>query len=115
MAPLLLVGAAIGAATMYLFDLDRGGRRRALLRDQAMKVSTNVRDVINAGSRDLGQPRVQPLPGRARSLLGPRKGTDDVLVERVRSKMGRYVGHPGAIEITAANGHVTFERLGAGA
>lgn len=107
MAPLLLVGAAIGAAAMYLFDPDRGGRRRALLRDQAVKAASNVRDVMDAGARDLAN-RGTAVTGRVRSLFGPRKDADDVLVERVRSRMGRYVGHPGAIEVTAASGHVTL-------
>ena len=107
MSPLLLVGAAIGAAAMYLFDPDRGGRRRALLRDQAVKATSNVRDVMDAGARDLAN-RGSAVTGRVRSLFRLRKGTDDVLVERVRSKMGRYVGHPGAIEVTASGGHVTL-------
>ncbi|MGH7572321.1 MAG: SRPBCC family protein, partial [Gemmatimonadota bacterium] len=33
---------------------------------------------------------------------------DDVLAERVRSKMGRHVSHPGAIEVTARWGRVTL-------
>lgn len=107
MAPLLFIGAAIGATAMYLFDPDRGGRRRALLRDQALKVRGNVRDVMDAGARDLAN-RGSGITERIRSLLRPRKGTDDALVERLRSKMGRYVGHPGAIEVTASGGQVTL-------
>lgn len=43
MAPLLLIGAAVGGAAMYFFDPDRGRRRRALLRDQALKAAGNAR------------------------------------------------------------------------
>jgi uncharacterized membrane protein len=107
MAPLLLIGGAIGAAAMYLLDPDRGPRRRALLRDQAVKATTNVRDVMGAGARDLAN-RGSAIPGRVRSLFRRHRDTDDVLVERVRSKMGRYVGHPGAIDVTASGGHVTL-------
>ena len=51
MAPLLLFGAALGGAAMYLLDPDRDRRRRALLRDQAVKATSNVKDVLDAGVR----------------------------------------------------------------
>ena len=107
MAPLLLFGAALGGAAMYLLDPDRGRRRRALLRDQAVKATSNVKDVLDAGVRDLAN-RGSAATGRLRSLFKRRAATDDVLVERVRSKLGRYVGHPGAIDVAASNGHVTL-------
>jgi hypothetical protein len=34
---------------------------------------------------------------------------DDRLVDRVRSRMGRYVSHPHAIHVSAQNGHVTLD------
>ena len=40
MAPLILVGAAVGTAAMYLFDPDQGRRRRALIRDKAVRAQT---------------------------------------------------------------------------
>ena len=107
MAPLLLFGAALGGAAMYLLDPDRGRRRRALLRDQAAKATSNVRDVLDAGGRDLAN-RGSAATGRLRSLFKRRTVTDDVLMERVRSKLGRYVGHPGAIEVAASDGRVTL-------
>lgn len=107
MAPLLLIGAALGGAAMYLLDPDRGRRRRALLRDQAVKASSNIQEVLDAGGRDLAN-RGSAVPGRLRSLFQRRPATDEVLVERVRSKLGRYVGHPGAIEVAASDGHVTL-------
>jgi uncharacterized membrane protein len=101
----LLIGAAVGSAAMYLLDPQHGRRRRALLRDQAVKAQSNVRDTLDAGKRDLSN-RATALTGRARSLFRRRKATDDVLAQRVRSKMGRYVAHPGAVDVTAAGGQV---------
>jgi uncharacterized membrane protein len=43
-----------------------------------------------------------------RSFFKRRPASDPVLVERVRSKMGRYVAHPGAVEVSAFGGHVTL-------
>jgi uncharacterized membrane protein len=110
MVPLLL-GAALGGAAMYLFDPDKGRRRRALIRDQAVKTQTDLQDFIDKGHRDLrnrGTVAVGKLRSRARSLITRGKATDDVLAERVRSKMGRYVAHPGAVEVQAISGLVTL-------
>ena len=110
MVPLLL-GAALGSAAMYLLDPDKGRRRRALIRDQAVKTRTDLQDFIDKGQRDLrnrGTVAVGKLRSRARSLSTRGKATDEVLAQRVRSKMGRYVAHPGAVEVRAAGGQVTL-------
>ena len=106
-APLLLLGAALGSAAMYLFDPDKGRRRRALIKDRASKASNDMKDFVDKGKRDLAK-RGTIVTGRVRSAFTRRKATDDVLAERVRSKMGRYVAHPGAIDVAAAGGTVTL-------
>ena len=107
MAPLILVGAAVGTAAMYLFDPDLGRRRRALIRDKAVRAQTETREIVDAGVRDLTN-RATTLGRRATSPFKRRRTTDDRLAERVRAKMGRYVAHPGAIEVTAAGKDVTL-------
>jgi hypothetical protein len=108
MAPLLLIGAAaFGGAAMYYFDPDKGRRRRALVRDQAVKARSDVRHFVDDGTRDL-KSRGVAATGRVKSIITRRKGTDEVLAERVRSKMGRHVLHPGAIEVSASNGTITL-------
>jgi uncharacterized membrane protein len=108
MTPLLFIGAAIGGAAMYFFDPDRGRRRRALVRDQAIRAQSNVREFVDAGTRDLKN-RGTVMLGRTRSLVTRRKPTDAVLAERVRARMGRYVAHPGAVEVSAADGEITLK------
>ena len=110
MAPLLLVGAALGGVAMYFLDPEKGRRRRALVRDQAVRAGTEVQEFVEQGTRDL-QSRGHAASGRVRSLFRRRQATDKVLVERVRSKMGRHVLHPSSIEVTAASGHVTLSGL----
>ena len=107
MAPLLLLGAAVGGAAMYFLDPDQGRRRRALVRDRAVSTTTHAKHFVEEGARDLKN-RGSALTGRARSLLGRKDATDPVLVERVRSRMGRYTAHPGAIEVAANQGQVTL-------
>ena len=50
---MFLAGFGTGAAFMYLFDPDRGRRRRALIRDQAVGFTNDAREAINATSQDL--------------------------------------------------------------
>jgi hypothetical protein len=48
-----LAGVGTGAALMYFLDPDRGGRRRALIRDKAVGLTNDARGAINAASEDL--------------------------------------------------------------
>jgi uncharacterized membrane protein len=92
---------------MYLFDPDLGRRRRALIRDKAVRAQTETREIVDAGMRDLTH-RATTLGRRATSPFKRRRTTDDRLAERVRAKMGRYVAHPGSIEVTAAGKDITL-------
>lgn len=107
MGPLLLIGAALGGAAMYFFDPAKGRRRRALVHDQAVKATTDARHFVDRGRRDLVN-RGAAATGRLRSAFRWRRTTDSVLVERVRSRMGHHVTHPGAIDVTVAEGQVTL-------
>jgi hypothetical protein len=48
-----LCGVGTGAALMYFLDPDRGGRRRALVRDKAVGLTNDARQALNAASADL--------------------------------------------------------------
>jgi hypothetical protein len=107
MPPLLLIGAALGGAAMYFFDPEHGRRRRALVADTRTRVQTRVRHVIDSGKRDLSN-RAGSVAQRARSVFTRSNAPDRVLAERVRAKMGRYVAHPGSIEVSATRGCVVL-------
>jgi len=49
----LLTGLGAGAAIMYLFDPQGGGRRRALIRDKATKINRQTREAIEGRAKDL--------------------------------------------------------------
>jgi uncharacterized membrane protein len=102
-------GILAGAGLMYLLDPERGRRRRALLRDKFVRALDAAADAAETTRRDLGN-RVRGLFAKARSLVTrePTRVSDEVLAERVRSKIGRVVSHPGAIEVTARKGRVTL-------
>jgi uncharacterized membrane protein len=102
-------GAALGAVTMYLSDPDRGKRRRALARDKMISVANRAGDVLDVASRDVGN-RMQGLRAEAARMLFQRdKAIDDpVLVERVRSRIGRAISHPHPIYVIARQGRITL-------
>jgi osmotically-inducible protein OsmY len=66
-----------------------------------------TRDTFDAGARDMAN-RGAGAVDRTRSIFRRRQTDDEVLIERVRAKMGRYVSHPGAIEVQATEGTVTL-------
>ncbi|HEV8480363.1 MAG TPA: BON domain-containing protein [Candidatus Eisenbacteria bacterium] len=101
-----LGGLAVGAAMMYMTDPDGGARRRAALRDKGVRAFQGSQDFIGKTTRDLRN-RAEDLAETPRRLL-KRTVSDDVLRERVRSKMGHYVSHPRAVRIRAYDGMVTL-------
>lgn len=64
----LLTGAAASSALTYLLDPDSGRRRRALLRDQAVRLQHRVRDDVQASARDAAN-RARGLAAQAREKL----------------------------------------------
>jgi BON domain len=102
-----LAGAGVGAAFMYLIDPGRGARRRGLIRDKLIHATHVTADGVDAASRDLAH-RAQGLWAEAHNWFDTEHAPDDVLVGRVRARLGRYVSHPHAVEVTAEGGRVTL-------
>src|SRR5438128_7813112 len=103
----LISGAAIGAGLMYLVDPDRGNRRRSFIRDQVVHGFRLVGDITDRGIRDIRN-RGRGVAAEAWCALKREDVSDDVLVDRVRAKIGRTVSHPSAIEVTAKNGRIVL-------
>ena len=98
-------GIVLGAGFMYLFDPSAGRRRRAILRDKVVhvrKASTNwlVRAALDLEHRLYGS--ALTLRSYATSAHVP----NDVLVERVRARLGRFVKHSHEVEVAAESGRV---------
>jgi uncharacterized membrane protein/osmotically-inducible protein OsmY len=103
----LLGGIGLGATLMYLVDPDRGKRRRAIMRDKLARATHKVPDAISATARDISN-RVQGMTAQATSAFSNEDVSDEVLVARVRSKLGRIVSHPSSIEVAATQGRVVL-------
>ena len=103
----LVGGLGLGAALMYLFDPDRGRRRRALIRDKAEGAANKAGDYAGKMSRDLRN-RAYGVVAETKSIFRQEEITDNVLVDRVRAKLGHYSVHVGTIDVRAQNGTVTL-------
>jgi hypothetical protein len=101
----LIKGAGLGAGLMYFLDPDLGNRRQAKLRDRFTSEISQFGNAFDVAWRDLCH-RANGIAAEAIGLLSDGRVSDDVLAERVRSKIGRYVSHPRAIDVDVADGLV---------
>lgn len=104
----LLGAAGLGAGLMYLFDPDRGKRRRALVRNEAVHISRITANAAGKTRRDVRN-HLHGAFAEVESLFlknGP--VSNDVLEARVRSRLGRVVSHPSALEVKAVDGLIVL-------
>ncbi len=96
-----ILGAFIsGAAAMYFADAQSGGRRRALVRDKAIRAQNIAIDTLEYVEKDF-ENRTRGMLTRLGNIVDTSPVSDDVLIERVRSKLGHACSHPSAIEVHA--------------
>jgi osmotically-inducible protein OsmY len=100
-----VIGMALGAGTMYLLDPDKGRRRRALARDQVVSALNTAGETLEGRQEHLRN-RAQGLVAETAARIREDEVDDRVLAERVRSRLGRLVSHPGAIDVSARDGCV---------
>ena len=104
----ILTSAAIGALAMYFLDPQAGRRRRARTRDKVERARRRLRHAYDVTARD-AQHRAQGLQAMSRRLLQrAEQASDETLIGRVRAVLGRYVSHPHAIDVSAADGQATL-------
>jgi hypothetical protein len=101
----MIVGTGLGIVSMYIFDPLVGRRRRAGVRDKMIRFQKKTKEAAGVTARDLKN-RISGLAAEGRSLLFERSIDDEVLMERVRSKLGFLVRHPSAIEVQVTDGRV---------
>lgn len=98
----LVGGLGLGAALMYFLDPDRGKRRREVVRDKVESAGNKVGSYADKMSRDI-RTRASEVVSEAKSLFLHEEVTDDVLMERVLSKLGNHLG---TVDVQATNGAV---------
>jgi osmotically-inducible protein OsmY len=103
----LVGGLLAGAGLMYLFDPDRGERRRALVRDQATSARHRAARTLQARFED-ARNRATGTLAEAQQRWRGEDVPDAVLAERVRARLGLVCSDPSAVEVTAHEGCVTL-------
>lgn len=103
----LLSGIGLGAGLMYLLDPAGGRERRTLVRNKGTQAWSTGSDAVRKTSKHVGN-RAKGLAADVSSRLRPEDVQDEVIVARVRSRMGRYVSQPSLIGVVAEDGRVTL-------
>ena len=103
---MLVVGFVGGAALMYLFDPERGNRRRAFLRGQADSALNEVSGSLEGRARDVAD-RVESAVHEAQMGQAQDASVSDFTLQtRVQAQLGHYVAEPSAISVTVNDGNV---------
>ena len=103
----ILFGGAMGAIVMYFLDPHAGRRRRARTRDKVVHAGKVLNEAGKVTARDTAH-RAYGVWANAKKLFRSDSVGDEVLVERVRAELGRFVSHPHAVEVASEGGHVTL-------
>jgi CBS domain-containing protein len=98
----------IGAGLMYLLDPLRGSTRRSTIQQKTAGLYNASGETLGTKSRHLKN-RAAGIVASAKSLIHTEEDvTDEKLVSRIRSKIGRHVSHARAVQVTANRGNVTL-------
>jgi uncharacterized membrane protein len=105
----LLAAVGAGALATYFLDAQEGRRRRAVVRDKMYGKLSHLDDAGRVATADLRNRLKGTIGALGRRFAPQEEIADDVLMARVRSKLGRTVSHPGSIEVAASGGTVTLQ------
>src|SRR5690606_4287717 len=97
----------LGAAAMYYADPERGRRRRAPVRDQFTRAGQRLSSARGAVLRVMAGRGAGVWAGATRWMRA-RPSSDEVLHERVRAQLGRFVSHPHAVQVDVTDGRATL-------
>jgi hypothetical protein len=105
----LLSGLGLGLGLMYFLDGNNGKRRRALVADKLGSWTRDGACALGGVSRD-ARNRLKGLAheaGRLGRPLAPATGSQ--LAAQIRSRMGRLVSHPHAVDVSVEDDRVVLE------
>jgi hypothetical protein len=103
----LATAAGVGAGLMYALDPVAGGRRRALAYDKSQRAWRQTTDLLGKAGRDFRH-RSLGLVAETRAHLRREDVSDELLIERVRARLGHLTEHANAIGVGVKNGCVTL-------
>ena len=105
----LTAGLGAGAGLMYLCDPHRGRARRSWLIAETAGLLHRDENKLKKRAKDMPN-RVQGFVAETGSALAPEQQVpDEVLIDRIRSRMGHILSDLQAIRVHAQDGVVTLE------
>jgi uncharacterized membrane protein len=93
---------------MYWLDPASGRRRRGQSKDKLVHAGSELGEGVRKTAVDLAHRSRGLVADVSSTLHSAAPVSDDILMERVRSNLGRVCSHPGAIEVSASEGCVTL-------
>lgn len=103
----LILAAAGGAIATSAVTALRDNARRTRAKNRVTSAASHTADLMGKAARD-AKNRASGAAASAKSLMRKDHASDDKLVARVRSRLGRIVTHPHAIQVSAQDGHVVL-------
>ncbi len=103
-----LGGVGLGAGLMYWMDPRSGRTRRVHAQEKADRALWAMGSGIEVVGRDMAH-RTRGLFCKARGRLHAEEVDEVTLEARVRSALGRFCSHPGAIEVSCREGRVALK------
>lgn len=100
----LATAFAAGAVTMYLLDPTAGRRRRATARGRVRAAGHDLQEFVH----DKAGHAADRLRGASAELHGHAPADDRQLHDRIRSRLGHLLAHPGKVEVHVEEGLVTL-------
>ncbi len=102
----LLTGMGVGAALMYFLDPRLGPYRRGIARDRTVSITNRSVALAEKQARN-ARNHIQGIIAETRKALrGEEPVSDQKLADRIRSKIGRVLLHPSAVDIEVRDGRV---------
>ena len=104
---MMIGGAAAGAVAFYFLDRENGRQRRARVVKTTSRLAQAIAEGAELGFRDT-QHRLTGMAKHAWFSFRREHLDDRVLVERIRSRMGRILSHPHKIHVASDRGTITL-------
>jgi len=103
----LILAAAGGAIATSAVTALRDNARRTRAKNRMTSAASHTAYLMGKAARD-AKNRASGAAASAKSLMRKEHASDETIVARVRSRLGRIVTHPHAIQVTAQDGHVVL-------
>jgi hypothetical protein len=98
---------ALGAGLWYLFDPNQGAARRSWIIDKSGRILRETGTFLRTSGRYVADKMHGAVAEGRTHLMNP-PVPDEKLREHIRAKLGHWMNHAGAVDVSVMNGRVTL-------